>query len=268
MTPDTFFHTIGGLPFIDEGVRPATLLSAVACSRRNAAPQAHEALTDYLDPVNARALFKRLATSQVDEFDATECSAVEQQRIQTATARICQVSPAWRSFFNIPIRYRKLLQPMSSSTSALIPQTLYLGEQAFDSAIPLEETLVHEHAHIWLNFVMEVYDLQTSQAPRDYVLPSGTRGKTLRGVMAAAHFAAAALKYYRHLPDPVADTPRQVYLQRYLAGCLEMAAERPYFTPMGRLVFNALTDCHHDLNLYPQGNPPCLKSLSPASSPT
>lgn len=268
MTPDTFFHTIGGLPFINEGVRPATLLTAVACSRRNAAPQAHDALTDYLEPVNARALFKRLAASQVEEFDSTACSAVEQQSIQAATANICRVSPAWRSFFNIPIRYCKLLQPMSSSTSALIPQTIYLGEQAFDSAIPLEETLVHEHAHIWLNFVMEVYDLQTSQAPRDYVLPSGTRGKTLRGVMAAAHFAAAALRYYRDVSGAAAGTPRQVYLQRYLAGCLEIAAERPYFTPMGRLVFNALSDCHHDLIVSSQGKPTCPKSLLPASSPT
>ncbi|AVE05385.1 hypothetical protein CYL20_12835 [Pseudomonas palleroniana] len=268
MTPSTFFQTIGGLPFIDEAVRPATLLTAVACSRRNAAPQAHGALTDYLEPGNARALFKRLATSQVEEFDSTECSALEQQEIHTATARICEVSPTWRGFFNIPIRYRKLLQRMSSSTSALIPQTIYLGEQAFDSAIPLEETLVHEHAHIWLNFVMEVYDLQTSQAPRDYVLPSGTPGKTLRGVMAAAHFAAAALKYYRCLHPSTPDTKRQVYLQRYLAGCLETAAERPYFTPMGRLVFNALTDCHHDLIVYPQGNQPCPKSLLPASSQT
>jgi len=254
MNPNLFFDTVGGLPFIDDGVRPATLLAAVACSRRNSDPQAHSALADYLEPSNARALFKRLATSQVEEFESTDCSAAEQQAIQAARASVCAVNPAWSSFFNIPIRYRKLLQPMSSSTSALIPQTLYLGERAFDSHIPLEETLVHEHAHIWLNFMMEVYDLQTSEAPRDYVLPSGTRGKTLRGVLAAAHFAAAALKYYRDLHGPQASTQRQSYLHKYLTGCLHIAAQRPSFTPMGCLVFSALQACHQPLIEHPQGN--------------
>lgn len=254
MSPNAFFNTVGGLPFIDEGVRPATLLAAVACSRRNADPQAHAALTDYLEPSNARALFKRLATSQVEEFESMDCSDAEQQQIRRATAAVCQAKPSWDSFFSIPVRYRRLLQPMSSSTSALIPQTIYLGGRAFDSPIPLEETLVHEHAHIWLNFVMEVYDLQTPEAPRDYVLPSGTRGKTLRGVMAAAHFAAAALKYYRQLPSPAAGPERQLYLHKYLAGCLDTAAQRPFFTAMGSLVFAALQDCHEQLIKRPQGN--------------
>ncbi|AZF01554.1 hypothetical protein C4J95_4119 [Pseudomonas orientalis] len=254
MNPSLFFDTVGGLPFIDEDVRPATLLAAVACSRRNSDPQAHDDLADYLDPGNARALFKRLATSQVEEFESIDCSAAEQQAIQAATARVCGVNPAWGSFFTVPIRYRKLLQPMSSSTSALIPQTIYLGERAFDSHIPLEETLVHEHAHIWLNFLMEVYDLQTAGAPRDYVLPSGTHGKTLRGVLAAAHFAAAALKYYRDLYGPQARTQRQSYLHKYLAGCLQVAAQRPSFTPMGRRVFGALQAWHQPLIESLQGN--------------
>jgi hypothetical protein len=253
MSPSAFFNTVGGLPFIDEGVRPSTLLAAVACIRRNADPNAHAALTDYLEPGNARALYKRLATSQVAEFESTDCSVVEQQQIQMATATVCRANPAWGSFFSIPIRYRRLLQPMSSSTSALIPQTIYLGGRAFDSPIPLEETLVHEHAHIWLNFIMEVYDLQTPDAPRDYVLPSGTRGKTLRGVMAAAHFAAATLKYYRQLPGPAAAPERQVYLQKYLAICLDTAAQCPFFTSMGSLVFSALHDCHQHLIKLQQG---------------
>ncbi|WP_420232280.1 aKG-HExxH-type peptide beta-hydroxylase [Pseudomonas sp. ABY48] len=254
MKPAAFFNTIGGLPFIDDGVHPGSLLAAVACGRRNSAPDAHEALTDYLDPENARALFKRLASSQVDELDSTQCSAVERRKIATAIARIGMTSEAWRGFFAIPIRYRKLFQPMSSSTSALIPQTIYLGSRAFDSPVPLEETLVHEHAHIWLNFVMEVYDLQTQEAPRDYVLPSGTSGKTLRGVMAAAHFAAAALKYYRCQHNPTPSKERQAYLHKYLAGCLDIAAQRPCFTPMGRLVFSSLNDFYQDLTVCPEGN--------------
>jgi hypothetical protein len=253
MNAAAFFEIIGGLPFVDDSSRASLLLTAVACSRRNAAPEAHKALTDYLDPENARALFKRLARSQVDEFDSSPCSKREQQEIAAAIARIAQVNEAWGSFFAIPIRYRKLPLPMSSSTSALIPQTIYLGQQAFDSHIPLEETLVHEYAHIWLNFVMEAYDLQTEEAPRDYVLPSGTSGKTLRGVMAAAHFAAAALKFYRANHNTLLSTERQAYLRRYLVGCLDAAEQRPCFTPMGCLVFCALKASCQDLTVCPEG---------------
>jgi hypothetical protein len=249
MNAQAFFEAIGGLPFINDDAQAMTLLTAVACIRRNSAPDAHEALADYLLPENARALFKRLARSQVDEFESTPCSSLEQQEIAAATARICQINEGWHLFFAIPIRYRKLVQSMSSSTSALIPQTIYLGKRAFESNIPLEEVLVHEHAHVWLNFVMEAYDLQTEDAPRDYVLPSGTSGKTLRGVMAAAHFAAAALRFYRSQNDRLASSARQAYLRQYLAGCLEIASQRPSFTPMGSLVARALNDFYQDLTM-------------------
>lgn len=254
MMPSAFFDKIGGLPFVDDSVRPATLLAAVACVRRNCAPDDHRVLTDYLDPDNARVLFKRMARSQVDELESTQCSAQEQRQIETAIFHIGATHEHWRGFFSIPIRYRKLLEPMSSSTSALIPQTIYLGKNAFDSPIPLEETLVHEYAHTWLNFIMEVFDLQTEEAPRDYVLPSGTRGKTLRGVIAAAHFAAAALKYYRHPGHQACSEKRQVYLHDYLAGCLDIAARRPCFTPMGRFVFRALNNFTQDLTACTEGN--------------
>lgn len=253
MTPSAFYASIGGLPFIDPTLRPKNLLAAVACSRRNSAPDAHEALVDYLDPANARDIFKSLARCSVEEFDSSPCSTVESAQIQAATSHIVQANPDWQALFAIPIRYRKLPLAMSSSTSALIPQTIYLGSEAFDSHIPLEETLVHEHAHIWLNFVMEHYDLQTEDAPPDFVLPSGTAGKTLRGVLAAAHFAAAALKYYDCLHSPVTARQRQLFLHKYLAGCLDLVRQRPYLTPMGSLVFIALNDFHNDHVLRPEG---------------
>lgn len=249
MNAQAFFEAIGGLPFINDDAQATILLTAVACIRRNSEPDAHEVLADYLMPENARALYKHLARSQVDEFESTPCSSLERQKIAAATANVCQTNEGWRCFFAIPIRYRKLVQPMSSSTSALIPQTIYLGKRAFESNIPLEEVLVHEHAHVWLNFVMEAYDLQTEDAPRDYVLPSGTSGKTLRGVMAAAHFAAAALKFYRRQNNQSASSSRQAYLRQYLAGCLDIASQRPSFTPMGSLVARALNDFYQDFTM-------------------
>lgn len=244
MSPDSFLMTIGGVPFISKTLRPNTLITAVVCSRHNSAPEDYPNLVDYFSPENARSIYKRLANSKVEELASTSLSVEELRCVKISTKNIQSALPQWNNLFSIPIKYRKLFNPMSSSTSALIPQTIYLGKRAFSSTILLEEVLIHEHAHIWLNFIMEIYDLQLETAPCDYVLPSGTSGKTLRGVLAAAHFAAAALIFYQHQRLAKGTEPRQEYLERYLSGCLQAASNRQYFTPMGHLVFETLNTFH------------------------
>ena len=254
MPPDSFLMTIGGVPFISNIFRPNTLITAVACSRNNSAPKNFPNLADYFSPENARSIYKRLARSKVEEPASTSLSAEELESVKISTENIQSALPQWNSLFSIPIKYRKLFDPMSSSTSALIPQTIYLGQRAFSSTILLEEVLVHEHAHTWLNFIMEIYDLQLETAPCDYVLPSGTSGKTLRGVLAAAHFSAAALIFYRHQRFAKGTEPRQEYLEHYLSGCLQAAFNRPCFTPMGHLVFETLNTFHTNFTSTTTGN--------------
>lgn len=237
MQADDFYAAIGGLPFVDDGtVEPRTILSAVAMVRRNTEPEAFAKPIDYLDPENARQIFARNARSTPDDVPWFELTEADQMMVEKAEADILTIKPEWRSLLRIPKRYRRM--PIStSSTSVLVPQTIYLGPGAFRDFETLQETLIHEHAHIWLNFVAEVFDLQTAEGPRDYTLPSGTSGKTYRGVLFAAHFAAAAS---RALEVRMRNEPKLVsrynYLVDYLRGCLKVLDERPYASKMGALV--------------------------------
>jgi hypothetical protein len=245
MTPADFFGEIGGVPFLDTAdLKPRTLLTAVASVRRNTAPQAHPRLADYLDPANAGVVFAAHAVSTPMDVPWQELPVEDQAAIDRSVARITDTSPDWQPLLAVPIRYRKM-PTSTSSTSVLVPQTIYLGPPAFRTQNVLDETLVHEHAHVWLNFIAEVFDLQLPDAPHDYVLPSGTSGKTLRGVLFAAHFAAAAALLFqrRSTNDPAAQA-RMTYLDGYLAGCLNAVDERPCLSDMGKLVLLRLRDAH------------------------
>ncbi|MER5547284.1 hypothetical protein ABT072_33710 [Streptomyces sp. NPDC002589] len=195
MNHQEFITEIGGVPFIDDdSFRPKALLTAVALVRRSAEPEAFTSLGAYLDPENAQLIFDRHARSKVEDLAWEEVPPAESSEVERSSRCIAKSMQAWRPLFHMPKRYRRMATS-TSSTSVLVPQTIYLGPGAFRDKETLRETLIHEHAHIWLNFIAEVYDLQVPQAPNDYVLPSGTSGtsgKTYRGVMFAAHFAAAA----------------------------------------------------------------------------
>ncbi|THA36070.1 hypothetical protein E6R18_01550 [Streptomyces sp. A1277] len=240
---------IGGVPFIDDdGFRPKALLTAVAVVRRSAEPEAFTSLGACLDPENAKSIFDRHATSRVHDIAWTELAPAETEDVAHASGLVVRSMPAWQSLFTLPKRYRRMAAS-TSSTSVLVPQTIYLGPGAFRDEETLRETLVHEHAHIWLNFIAEVYDLQLPDAPNDYVLPSGTSGKTYRGVMFAAHFAAAAASALRrrHLDGETGVRERLDHLTGYLGGCLTAMNERPYASPTGELVKDTLTRRYDDL---------------------
>ncbi|NEC66051.1 HEXXH motif-containing putative peptide modification protein [Streptomyces sp. SID9727] len=247
----TLLTEIGGVPFIDEAFKPKALLTAVALVRRSAEPTAFPALGAYLDPENAKSIFDRHATSKVSDVAWEELGAAEAEDVAHATGLVVGSMPAWQGLFTLPKRYRRM-PTSTSSTSVLVPQTIYLGPGAFRDEETLRETLIHEHAHIWLNFIAEVYDLQVPDAPNDYVLPSGTSGKTYRGVMFAAHFAAAAASALRrrHLDGETHVRERLHYLTGYLDGCLTAMDERPYGSPAGDLVKHTLAGRLDDLTRH------------------
>ncbi|MEV5907472.1 aKG-HExxH-type peptide beta-hydroxylase [Streptomyces chartreusis] len=241
MNPREFLAEIGGVPFVDAAFRPKALLTAVALVRRSADPEAHPSLAAYLDPENAKRIFDRHAVSKVEDVAWNELPAAEVAAVDGASQLVVGAMPDWRPLFAMPKRYRRMATS-TSSTSVLVPQTIYLGPGAFRDEETLRETLIHEHAHIWLNFIAEVYDLQVPDAPNDYVLPSGTDGKTYRGVMFAAHFAAAAawaLSRRRAGGEGGLDERLQ-YLTRYLEGCLVEMDRRPHGSATGDLVKDAL----------------------------
>jgi hypothetical protein len=246
MTSDAkaFVEYIGGIPFLDEGFHSARLLTAVACLRRNVDSAAFPSLKDYLEPRNARWLYKEYAKSAVEEFSGGPLSAADNDRVDVATGSILDVCPWWKSLFAFPKRYVKLSgRDLTSVTSALIPQTIYLGDLAFASPDVLVETLIHEHAHVWLNFIAELKDFQHPYSMPQYVLPSGTKGKTLRGVLLAGHFAAAVIVFHRsrlRTAEAGRRPKRLPELEAYLRGCLLTAFGRRDLTAMGAVILERL----------------------------
>lgn len=246
-----FLIEIGGMPFLDPAFRPSTLLAAVATVRRRADPTAFSTLSEYLYPDNAATIFEKYASSPVTQIASTDLSSEQVEIVEESHARIVRTIPEWSALLGIPVRYRKMCEDSISATNILVPQAIYLGERAFTTVLfPLEETLVHEHAHIWLNFIAEVFNLEKDDSPRDFVLPSGTSGKTLRGVLFAAHFAAAAIAFYARLGTRASPLDaRMAYLGDYLGSCLEMTERHPSFTQMGTMIWRRLSEYHRNLDL-------------------
>ena len=243
MNAEQFFNEVGGLPMLSPEFRPSVLLTAVASVRRKAEPEAFPRLGDYLVPENAAQVFERNARATIAGIEADEMPEDRLPEIGACLGRIEALLPNWAPLFSIPIRYRMMQDGRISATSTLIPQTIFLGESAFRStAFPFEETLVHEFAHVWLDFITEAFDLQTDASPRDLVLPSGTGGKSLRGVLLAAHFAAAAGLFYSRYTQTSVARQRGDYLYDYLLGCLKSISGHPELTPMGRIVWHALDE--------------------------
>ncbi|MET9901763.1 hypothetical protein [Streptomyces sp. NPDC006446] len=231
------WQALGGTPFLADTFQPGTLLSLAAAARRRADPSAYPTLAEYLDPAKATDVFRRNARCRTEGVESVPLEdPVLLRQITEATARIAARVPQWTPLFQIPIHYRHMPGSQISCTTALIPQTIFLGTPAFAHDRLLEETLIHEHAHVWLTFVSELCDLQAEGSLTQFTLPSGTSGKSLRGVLLAGHFAAAAARYFLR---PDADTnshQRGTELIDYLSGCVTTAADHPELTPVGRLV--------------------------------
>jgi hypothetical protein len=235
--PEEFVLALGGLPFIDGKFRPSLLLSVVAGVRRRFDPFAHDSLPDYLEPRNARDLFVRHGRSKVDEPACRPLSGLEHSKVKRAYEQIVSVRPDWAELLKLPVQLRRLGDSRVSLTSGLIPQVIFLGESAFLTPRVLAEVLVHEQAHVWLNLLAETSDLQASDAGEVYTLPSGTREKSVRGVLLAAHFAAASHAFYACHPG---NESRLAYLHDYLTMCLNLLCYSKDVSLMGRCVMGRL----------------------------
>lgn len=231
------WQALGGTPFLADTFQPRTLLSLAAAARRRADPSAYPTLAEYLDPAKAANIFRKNARCRTEGLESVLLEDPQLlEHIAAATERIITRMPQWAPLFQIPIHYRHMPGSHISCTTALIPQTIFLGTPAFAHDRLLEETLIHEHAHVWLTFVSELCDLQVDGSLTQFTLPSGTSGKSLRGVLLAGHFAAAAARYFLR-PDADADSHRRgTELIDYLDGCVTTAADHPELTQVGSLV--------------------------------
>lgn len=241
LNPRELIEEVGGISFISDKFVPSRLLTAVACVRRNSAIDQSRPLREYLDPILAKSIYSD-SFAHLQEQCSENLGSEFEKRVYSAILNICTEVPGWTDYFRAPMRYELLLDDRTSMTSAVIPQTIYFGRSAFSPHVSLTEVIIHEYAHVWLDFICEVFNLQHDSAPNDYVLPSGTQGKTLQGVLLAAHFAASCLRYYqiRQSSDDSITLGRIDFLHQYLSGCLEVAGQRPVFTEMGCCVYEAL----------------------------
>ncbi|MGW4438080.1 aKG-HExxH-type peptide beta-hydroxylase [Streptomyces sp. NPDC004596] len=241
------WEVLGGTPFVSDRFQPRALLSLAAATRRKVNPTAHPTLAEYLDPLKATEIFRTNARCQTDGIESGPMAPDHLRLIEAAVERITQRMPQWASLFAIPIHYRHMPGSSISCTTALIPQTIFLGTPAFADAQLLEETLIHEHAHVWLTFVSELCDLQVEGSLPHFTLPSGTSGKSLRGVLLAGHFAAAAGLYFLRREADSSGRSRGAELTDYLEGCVDTAASHPDLSPIGQLVHADLSACAHQL---------------------
>jgi hypothetical protein len=233
--PMTLESEFGGLPFLDDGFAPSRLLSAVAALRRwNCGGEGP--LEDYISPEAGLAAARLVGYSETD-LGAREPTAGEWERLQRARASIIARQPRWRDLLALPCVVKVIdTDEMFGWSCISMPQHIYLGTVSFASDEDALEQYLHELAHNWLYLIQELWAFEDGDWVKSFVLPSGTPGKSVTGVLDASFVMAVLRRYYRSVDNE--DRGRS--LGEYVRGCVEMLAERPDLTAMGRRVWARL----------------------------
>lgn len=231
---------IGGVPFLSETFNHKHLLSLVAAkrydlSKSNSSNSSNSSkLVEYLSPQLGAKVYS-YQEEGLPEIKFTDLNEQETNLINQSIKQIISVVPEWREYFNIPIRYRMWSENRTSCTCAFIPQTIYLGEPAFNTINTLIEALVHEFSHVWMDFITEIVDLQKVTANKLYIIPKTQNAKLLRGVILAAHFAAVVISFYSHGDEKWTEyqKSRIQFLHSYLNDCITLIKKSDEFSLIG-----------------------------------
>lgn len=227
---------IHGLPFIDDTFAAGNLASLVCLVRAKVAGQGLSP-DGYLSPKAAAQLYQ---APEIMRQHALNTSQLD--KLKGAIGDIVRAVPAWAQLFAVPVDYRFLDEPVTSSSNPMRPQRVLLGERAFDDPDALREALVHEVSHVWYGMVSEICDLQGADRGQRFILPSGTQDKDARNVAFAATFAASAVRYYEALGERLSQglRDRRLYLRRYVQGTLDLLDEAQNLSDSGRAVLDSL----------------------------
>ncbi|WP_155123236.1 MULTISPECIES: hypothetical protein [Burkholderia cepacia complex] len=242
ISSDKLLSEIGGLPFIDREFSARKLLTFVAMLRRDIDDARHPPQA-YLDPHLSAELYREKGRGSVIYPLSSELTQMDSATVQEIVGRIVKQRPDWKSLFEIPLIFRRLDTDQVSLTNPLIPQQVFLGTRALSDEFLLPETIVHELSHVWSGFILEIFDYQHDGCPENYVLPSGTPNKDIRGVVLAALFAAAVLDFYVSNPNCAQHariSARISYLRSYLDGCIDTVFHSHHTSSMGRAVTERL----------------------------
>jgi hypothetical protein len=228
---------LGGLPMIDDGVKHSAI-ATLACAVRQRLDNKRQPLSAYLQPGLAKDCYRRASQRLVTELESIDPSPYDMQRIQGACDRIVEAVPQWKVQFALPLRWRRLVNDVASSSNPMIPQHIYLGERGLTSH-RLPEYIVHEISHTWVGMIAEVAPLALP-GEAVHVLPSGTTNKEIRQVMYALTFAATAVRFYRARiaqgQHHEQDRERLEWMEQYTSGCLDIVEPSALLLPNGRLM--------------------------------
>ncbi|WP_184013399.1 hypothetical protein [Glaciimonas immobilis] len=241
MTPDNLLTLLNGLPFIDATFKPQVLLTLVASLRSEADQRYLPFLNDYLVPDNALRIYQRLMKKMPTRPESAFLNDSRIELVNKAIRRILEKHPEWNALLTISIEWRKLTTGQISLTNPVFPQFIFLGESAFADELLLEETIVHEMSHVWCGFIAEIIDFQKKNSLAKLTLPSGTKNKSVRGVLFAGLFAAAAIKFY-YVEGKIFPKceDRIAFLENYLSGCIDVVHKSTDASYLGLQINNHL----------------------------
>lgn len=227
---------IGGVPFVDEGVKLNNILSLVALKRKKLSSlQDDIQIERFASPDVAEQIYLSHPDHSRFKIDSVPLSKSQTLQIDHAKGLILENKRSWSGLFHLPLRFRALKDDRVSSSCLLIPQTIFFGKAAFASEELLIDSYLHELSHIWLDLIIEIVDLQKPDAKEFFLVPSGKEKKCLRGILQAAHFAASLMEYYKPINEE-----RYSFLKKYLNTSLCLIDKSKEFSDYGMILVERL----------------------------
>lgn len=249
MSPAEILREINGLPFVHSKFNGVKLLTLVAVVRKNIDGD-ELPLTTYLQPDFATTLYNRHVEGAPAFPHHQALGNAERIMLAEAKSNLKALLPEWVGLLDLPVKIHKLMTQQVSLTNPVLPQQMFLGEDAFTSITDLEELLVHELSHIWSSLIAEIYDFQRKDSSNNYILPSGTGGKNPRGVLLACLFAVSAVNYHQRLltSGSVRARPERLeYLHQYFLKSLATLQASAELSEIGKLIISRLAAFSSDL---------------------
>jgi hypothetical protein len=239
MTPQELLAQIKGIPLVHSHSDANKILFTMTELRAHGHMFEENNFNLCFPPGTAEDAGEDTGSGLRDFLGTIECDGPYLGMLKAAVESILSACPEWERYLSIPIEYEVRKNGLAGLTNRLTQRHVQLGQVTIYSPIKMEEVLIYDVSQVWCGSIAEICDLQSGECPKDFSLPSGTRGKNVREVILAALFAASSLKYYLNmharLPN-LEDVRRARYLHDYLDQCLNSIVGNAYVSAMGRLI--------------------------------
>lgn len=241
-------NELEGLPFVSTHFSQSTLLKRLASHRYARFGKKYQ-LEDYLNPdvifMNYRKVLVKphLACPQYCYLNYEEFT-----RVQRAIASILALIPQWHPYFQLGVNIHKIEAEIQLTwqTQHVIPQIIFLGDNAFKSQKDLEEIIIGEMAHIWLALISELEHFQHNALNNKHLHPADKVKAEKENIIFSAHSSATVLYYLRkkRLTSLINsdDYSREAYVSDYLQDCLNRMNNMNGLTLIGTSIMQQLEE--------------------------